>query len=325
MAFSKKAAIGFLRRAHEQQRLGHAYLISGPAGSGKREVAAELAKAVNGTDAADVFSSRAREIFVAEPESKSRRILIEQIRQLEHGLQMRGSEGRHKVAIIAEADRLQPQAANAFLKTLEEPPANSLLLLLSALPEALPDTIVSRCIAIPLAANGQEIEMPERAELVELLRATAREKNWSIQQAYKVSQGMHSLLGNIREQIKAQTADALKEEEARYRNSTDGAWLEDREEYYKALSESLYLQQRAMLVEVLLEWWSDVLRACSNVARRDFPEAKKEISALAERFNTGDVLRRIQRLEELRDNLGRNIQEALAFEVAFLEVFATQA
>src|SRR5580704_1160430 len=144
MALTPKAAIGFLRRAHENKRLAHAYLISGPAGSGKRKVAAALASVVNGTNVDDIFSNKAREIFVAEPESKSRRILIEQIRELEHGLQLRGAEGRQKVAIVAEADRLQPQAANAFLKTLEEPPGNSLLLLLSALPEALPDTIVSR-------------------------------------------------------------------------------------------------------------------------------------------------------------------------------------
>ncbi|HZR77744.1 MAG TPA: hypothetical protein VFA58_00960 [Chthoniobacterales bacterium] len=321
MAFSKTSAIGFLRRAHEQKRLAHAYLISGPIGSGKREVAAQLANTVNGTQASDVFSSRAREIFIAEPESKSRRILIEQIRALEHGLQMQGAEGRRKVAIIAEADRLQPQAANAFLKTLEEPPANSLLLLLSALPEALPDTIVSRCISIPLADSGDEMETPERGQLVELLRGTARDNTWGVEQAYKVTSGMQSLLGTIREQIKSQTAEALKEEEARYRNSTDGAWLEDREEYYKALNESRYLQRRAMLVEVLLEWWSDVLRACSGVTRRNFPDAKKEIAALAERFSVADVLRRIRWLEELRDNLGRNIQEALAFEVAFLQVF----
>ena len=323
MAFKRKAAIGLLRHAHKQNRLGHAYLISGPNGSGKREVAAELASTVNGTAAEDVFSSKAREIFVAEPESKSRRILIEQIRELEHGLQMRGAEGRRKVAIIAEADRLQPQAANAFLKTLEEPPANSLLLLLSALPEALPDTIVSRCISIPLAANGDAVELPESAELLELLRTTAREKNWGVQQAYRVAQGLQSLLGNIREEIKAQTAEALKNEEARYRNSTDGAWLEDREEYYKALTESLYIQRRAILIEALLEFWSDVLRACSKVARRDLPLAKKETAALAERFTAPEVLRRIQRIEELRDHLGRNIQEALAFEVAFLEVFGS--
>jgi len=323
MAFTRKAAIGFLRRAHENKRLAHAYLISGPTGSGKREVAAELASIVNGTDVDDIFSNKAREIFVAEPESKSRRILIEQIRELEHGLQMRGGEGRQKVAIIAEADRLQPQAANAFLKTLEEPPGNSLLLLLSALPEALPDTIVSRCIAIPLAANGQAVELPERSELVDLLRSAAREKNWGVQQAYRLSQGMQALLAGIREQIKTGNEEALKNEEARYRNSTDGAWLEDREEYYKALTESRYIQRRAELIEVLLEFWSDVLRACTKVDRRDLPAAKKETAALAERFSAPEVLRRIQRLEELRDNLGRNIQEALAFEVAFLEVFGS--
>src|SRR2546430_12185031 len=211
---------------------------------------------------------------------------------------MRAAEGRRKVAIIVEADRLQPQAANAFLKTLEEPPNNSVVLLVSSLPEALPDTIVSRCISIPLTGNGDETELPERAELVELLRDAAREKQWSVQQAYRVGQGLQLLLGKIREQIKAQTAEALKNEEARYRNSTDGAWLDDREDYYKALTESLYIQRRAMLVEVLLEFWSDVLRACSKVARRDLSVAKKETAGLADRFSTPEVLRRIQRLEE---------------------------
>src|SRR5438046_5017147 len=190
MAFTRKAAIGLLRRAHDQKRLGHAYLISGPAGSGKREVAAELASTVNGTHAGDVFSSKAREIFVAEPESKSRRILIQQIRELEHGLQMRGAEGRRKVAIIAEADRLQPQAANAFLKTLEEPPANSLLLLLSALPEALPATIVSRCLSLPLRTSSEVAASPQEMKLLRLLCTTAEEESRGIEKAYRVSQGI---------------------------------------------------------------------------------------------------------------------------------------
>src|SRR5213596_1946391 len=137
MAFSRTSALEYLRRAHEQNRLGHAYLITGPPGSGKQLLAADLASLVNGTLARDVFSAKAREIFVARPESKSRRIVIEQIRNLEHTLQMRAANGRRKVAIVSDADRLQPQAANAFLKTLEEPPKDSLLLLLSALPEAL--------------------------------------------------------------------------------------------------------------------------------------------------------------------------------------------
>ena len=322
MAFSRTAALRYLRRAHEQNRLAHAYLISGSPGSGKRVLAAELANLVNGTEMGDVFSSKAREIFVAEPESKSRRIVIEQVRALEHALQMRASAGRCKVAIIAEADRLQPQAANAFLKTLEEPPKDSLLLLLSALPEVLPDTIVSRCIAIPLASSDEE-PMPQEPELVELLRSTANEKRWGIEHAYRLTQGVQQLLGAIREEIKAHNADALKREEARYRNSTDGAWLDEREEYYKALTESLYLQRRAALIEILFEWWSDVLRARTNVDRRDLPAAKQETTALAKRFSTAEVLHRIRRLEKLRDHLGRNIQEALAIEVAFLGIFAS--
>src|SRR5256885_17145887 len=92
MAFSPKTALGYLRRAHEQNRLAHAYLICGASGSGKRQLAAELASLVNGTDPKNVFGTNGREIFVAEPESKSRRIVIEQVRELEHALQR--SEGR---------------------------------------------------------------------------------------------------------------------------------------------------------------------------------------------------------------------------------------
>ena len=323
MAFSPEAAIGYLRRAHEQNRLAHAYLISGPPGSGKREVAAELAGIVNKTDPREVFSANARGIFMAEPESRSRRIVIEQIRELEHALQMRATNGKRKVVIISEADRLQPQAANAFLKTLEEPPKDSLLLLLSALPEVLPNTIVSRCIAIPLAAGVEKAALPQEVELLKLLRSAATEKAWGVQNAYRLAQGLQQLLCAIREEIKSQNAEALKREEARYRNSTDGVWLDEREEYYKALTESLYIERRAALIEILFEWWSDALRATSNIDHQDLPMAKKETAAVAKRFSTAAVLRRIRRLEELRDHLGRNIQEPLAIEVAFLEIFAS--
>ena len=322
MAFSAKAAVGYLRRAHQQNRLAHAYLISGRSGSGKREVAAELAGIVNQTDPGKVFSGNARGILIAEPESKSRRIVIEQIRELEHALRMRTTDGKRKVVIISEADRLQPQAANAFLKTLEEPPKDSLLLLLSALPEVLPDTIVSRCIGIPLATGAEKAVLPQETELVELLRDAVKEKVWGVQHAYRLAQGVQRLLGAIREEIKGQSAEALQREEARYRNSTDGVWLDEREDYYKALTESLYIERRAALVEILFEWWSDVLRAGSEVARRDLPMAKKETAAVAKRFSTAEVLRRIRRLEDLRDHLGRNIQEPLAIEVAFLQIFA---
>ncbi|MDB6147524.1 MAG: hypothetical protein JWO45_1188 [Spartobacteria bacterium] len=312
----------YLRRAHEQNRLGHAYLISGIPGSGKRALAADLTSLVNGTAAENVFSAKAREVFVAEPESKSRRIVTEQVRNLEHALQMRAADGQRKVAIISEADRLQPQAANAFLKTLEEPPQNSLLLLLSALPEVLPDTIISRCISIPLAGN-ETSRSAEELDLIELLRQAAQQKDWNVEHAYLLAQGLQRLLSKIREEIKTVNAQALHEEETRYQNSTDGAWLDEREEYYKALSESFYLRRRAGLIEILYVWWSDLLRAKTNVPARDLPELAKETATVAERFATPEILKKIRRVEELRDHLSRNIQEALALEVAFLKIFGS--
>ncbi len=323
MAFSRIAAFGHLKRAHEQNRLAHAYLITGSPGSGKELLAAELASIVNGTPANDVFSSRAREIFIARPESKSRRIVTAQIRALEHALQMRAVNGRRKVAIIFDADRLQNEAANAFLKTLEEPPKDSLLLLLSALPEALPETILSRCIGIPLAPDAKIRTKPEEEKLVKSLQQAAREATWSTQFAYRLAQEFQHLLRRVREEVKLETEESLKREQTRYKDATDGAWLEEREDYYKALAESLYLQRRAALVETLFAWWTDILRASNGVEQRDIPAGKQETAALARRFGSIEILRRIRSLEGLRDHLGRNVHEGLAIEVAFLTIFTS--
>src|SRR4051794_27261005 len=321
MAFTRTGAFEYLSRAHERGRLGHAYLISGPPGSGKRGLASDLSNLVAAGKSDDVFASPPTGVFLAEPESKSRRIVIDQVRTLEHALQMRSPNGHRKVAIISDADRLQPQAANAFLKTLEEPPKDSLLILLSSMPEVLPDTILSRCVAVPLAAEETAALSAEENELIELPGQTANSKAQGIQSAYRLAGGFHPLLRQIRETIQDENAAALKRDEVRYRNTTDGAWLDDREDYYKALTESQYLRRRAGLVEILFLWWSDVLRANTGIQRRELPGAKRETEVLGSRLTTPEILRRIRRLEELRDHLGRNIQEALAVEVAFLSVF----
>src|SRR5882762_8826860 len=215
MPFTRNDAFKYLSRAHGNGRLAHAYLISGPPGSGKRGLVSDLSSLVTGTTSTDVFTSQPPGVYLAEPESKSRRIVIDQVRALEHALQMRTSGGRRKVAIIAEADRLQPQAANAFLKTLEEPPNDSLLLLLSSMPEILPDTILSRCIALPLAAEEKAETTPEENELVELLGNSASAEGQGIQPAYQLARGFHRLLAQLREAIQAENAAALKRDEAR--------------------------------------------------------------------------------------------------------------
>lgn len=321
MAFTTEVALGYLRGAQTRGRLAHAYLITGASGSGKRTLAAGVAELVNGAPANKVFAGGAPDIHLASPESKSRRISIDQLRDLEHALQMRARAGRRKVAIVSDADRMGTQAANAFLKTLEEPPNNSLLLLLSSIPEVLPDTILSRCIAIPLAPPLDTRLSAEENELIELFRAFDPAAAEGVHEAYQLVQGFQRLLGKIRQGIQSENDAAQKLEETRYKHTTDGAWLEKREEHYKALTESLYLHERAQLVETLFRWWGDILRASTGVAGRELPATGAGTEAMARRLTTPEILRRLRRLEELRDHLGRNIQEALALEVAFLHVF----
>src|SRR2546430_16632835 len=103
MSFSADSALEYLQRAHKKNRLAHAYLISGPAGSGKSEVAARLAAALNQTTPEKVLRAQAPDVFVTEPASRSRRIVVDQIRDLSRALQLRTASDRKKIGIIRDA------------------------------------------------------------------------------------------------------------------------------------------------------------------------------------------------------------------------------
>ena len=97
--------------------------------------------------------------------------------------------------------------------------------------------------------------------------------------------------------------------------------MKKRDEYYKALTESMYLQRRAGLVELLVSWLADALRCQVGYQRLDFPEYADVIRAMAKGLDHRDLTRRLGALEDLRTNLATNVQEALAMEVAFIEAF----
>jgi DNA polymerase-3 subunit delta' len=320
MGFSKKAAFDSLQRAVKQNRLAHAYMIIGPDGSGKRALVRELSALVVRPNADEQTILSHPDVHVAEPESKSRRIVIEQVRALEKELQMRSSGGGKKVGVIFDADRLQIQASNAFLKTLEEPPDNSLLLLTSSIPEILPDTIISRCIPLTLQAAAAP-ETPRVQRLLGILKENARTEKGGVPQVFRLVREFIDLLHEARQQIYDQHDSEFKKEEQQYRQATDGAWLEEREDYYKALTESRYLRERALLLEVLLQWWADVLRHQQGDAHFDYPKFAADTQLLAQRFSITQTLERIGALEELREHFDRNIQEQLAIEVTFLKLF----
>ena len=147
-----------LIRALERERIGHAYLFSGPEGIGKKLVASAFAKALfcqNGTGCEQcppclkIDHGNHPDIHLIENDAPA--IKIEQIRELQKQLALRPLEGKRKICLIDDAERLTTNAANALLKTLEEPQPGTLIILLCSQPEKLLTTIRSRCQNLPFS------------------------------------------------------------------------------------------------------------------------------------------------------------------------------
>jgi DNA polymerase III subunit delta' len=164
--------IASLQTAVVRQRLAHAYLFHGEASIGKRSTALCFAQALNcersfpqeAIDACGACRSCRQietrthpDFFVIEPDSElaTPQIKIEQVREIEQQVMYRPLIGERKICLIDEADRMTIGAANALLKTLEEPPDHSLFLLITSRPAALPATIRSRCQSLRFATPAR--------------------------------------------------------------------------------------------------------------------------------------------------------------------------
>lgn len=302
-----------LARAQEAGRLAHAYLITGQHESLRREVANGLAALALRVPAAKDGYPQHPDLRLIEPESKSRRISIEQVRTLCNDLSLRSltPDGR-KVGILLDAERMTPAASNAFLKTLEEPPPLCLLLLVTSRPESLLDTIISRCLRLELHDGGAATALSEREQrLVQLLEGFARRAAGKsrLAPAYGLLRDVQGLLSEARAQIKDEEEGEFSDAEKRYERRDYGAWLDEKEEYHKTQIETRYLAERDRIIGTLARWWGGRLREAQH--RGDEPGANA-------------ILRRLEALEQLHEHLARNVQEALALEAAFLEAFATE-
>jgi DNA polymerase III delta' subunit len=155
-------ALRMLSGAIKNERVASSYLFAGEQGIGKRFAALNFAKALNCLDTigGDGYedacescpscrkfaSGNHPDFLLIEPEGGL--IKVDRIRRIEETLSLKAFEGRTKVVIVDEADTMNINASNAFLKTLEEPSPKSLIILVSSRPDRLPATIRSRCMRI---------------------------------------------------------------------------------------------------------------------------------------------------------------------------------
>ena len=143
-----------LMQAVSQGRVAHSYLFCGPRGTGKTSTARVLAKAVNCLSPVDSDPCNSCSRCQAVNESRYMDLIeldaasnrgIDEIRNIRDKVGLSPSEGGRKVYIIDEAHMLTEHASNAFLKTLEEPPAHAIFVLCTTEPHKIPATIISRC------------------------------------------------------------------------------------------------------------------------------------------------------------------------------------
>jgi DNA polymerase III subunit delta' len=317
MPFSKESAFRRLTEASRANRLAHAYLLTGPAGSGKSWLAERMAALALDCAVEGVIAHP--DLHAVQPESKSRRIVIDQIRNLEHSIQRKPLLASGKVAIIYDADRMQPQAANAFLKTLEEPPSGSLILLLSTVPEAILETVLSRCVETALQPpKTREPSAEETAILRALEECLVIQQESGPAAAFRLSRALQDILAQVREQIASEYESVLRRETARYKQACeDSSWFEERAGQIKALVEAGALRERERLLQVVFDALGEALRAQHGLAVEN-PVTR----ALSRKFSTRSLLRGLDILESLRRRLALGVQESLAFESGFLEMMS---
>ncbi len=155
-----KKILSFFGKVIKNEKLSHAYCFVGPEAVGKRTVAEEIASGLLSTvreklNAHLDFISVKQE-FIEKTEKTNKDINVKQIRDLRQYLARHACQGGYKVAIIDEAEKMNAEAANALLKTLEEPTAKTVLFLITKDESLLPATIISRCQTIYFFSVARE-------------------------------------------------------------------------------------------------------------------------------------------------------------------------
>jgi len=327
--------VELLQRSLARGRLGHAYLFTGHQVEELETIAGTLAKTLNcqqpvqidgvAVDCCDTCLSCQKinhenhgDIHWARPESKSRVITIDQMRDLMQQVQLKPTEAAYKVAVISGADRLNVQAANAFLKTLEEPPSRSVLILLSTEPSRILETILSRCLRLNFSVEAKAKLTAAQSEWLNRFSGIAASEQKSLFSRYRL---LDALLGRLTE-IKAEAEETLSARSPLEKYAEADKNLREKwEGELNAAIEAEYRRQRGDLL-LLLQWWLRDVWLLTLAAGEELLHLPQIAGAdeVARRLTPQQAQSNLQVMEQTQRLLRGNVQEALALEVGLLKL-----
>lgn len=328
-------AVDYLRRSIANHTLAHAYLISGPSSVGKALLALRIAQALNcaqddhppclrcsackriehgnhpdvriasmATQAAGLKTSEA---------TRQKDLKIGTIREWQRDIALRPYEGRRRIFILHDAERLNEEASNAMLKTLEEPPPFATLLLVANSADLLP-TVVSRCQIIrlrPLPRQQVAQALVERTGLAPdqaiLLAAwSAGRIGWALHMATHPDE-----LQSRQEQLDALLALHTQPRSAAFR------WAEERGKEYRGGEQTAVFDW----IELWQGWWRDVLLTSAGCPEGiTHIDRDADLKRAAGRYALAEIYRFLARLGEVTRQLRENVNPQLALESLLLHL-----
>ncbi|HSN78518.1 MAG TPA: DNA polymerase III subunit delta' [Anaerolineae bacterium] len=321
--FGHHWAVDLLDRGLRAGRLPHALLLAGPAQVGKRTLALALAAALN-CSAEERPCGQCRSCrliaqgghpdvrLVSADDSERGRdgvLKIDQIRELQRAASLAPMEARYKIFVLRELERANLPAANALLKTLEEPPAQVVLLLTSARPHALLPTIISRCQVLTLRGMPQQQVADalvsrwgagrEQADL--LARLAEGRLGWAVQRLTDDN------AWNERTRRMAEARDLPRQNRVR------------RLAYADELSRSPAALQPTLALWA--SWWRDVLlvqQGCGAFVRN--VDLAAELAHEAAGYEPAHVQRYLARLQAAPTQINQNVNARLLLETLVLHM-----
>lgn len=307
-----------LQRALDCQRIAHAYLFEGPDGIGKKMMALAFARALfcqNGIGCGKcpaclkVDNHNHPDIHLLEANDAA--LKIAQIRSLQQDLSLRPLEGNHKVCLIDGAEHFTNGAANALLKTLEEPQPGTLIILLTSQPERLLPTIRSRCQRLPFSALPKQLLASLLAQKLDL------NTSQSLILAALSEGSFQKALGPHREFFLEKRGQLIQSLSALSSSSIIPTF---------SFANELEMEKETLplILDIFQAFYRDLLllkhdRPVEELINQDLLELLQQQNQLT---TTASLLTKLKALESARFHLHRNVNRRLALEVMLMRLTA---
>jgi DNA polymerase-3 subunit delta' len=321
-------------------RLPNSMLFAGPEGVGKKHFAFELARALVCTDAdekpcGNCSACRRVAAFDAPPSDKkddykkvffdrhadvglvvpfNRTLQVDSIRALEREAHFQPYEAAARVFIINDAEKMNDEAANALLKTLEEPPPSTFIILVAARPDALLSTIRSRCQTMRFAPVAE-------SEIENLLVKERKLKAVDAKLAARVTNGSVGVAMTLDvDEYRSRRTFQMSILEKAFVNADRPALLRSAEQMNDAKNKDFYEDNLAILESLVRDMWM-LKNGVSKDAIKNFDEAEK-LNDIAFQVDQKQLQLALAEIESLRQSFAVNINRKPATDALFMKISA---